>query len=298
MNVVRYADRPDLRERRFEELTQPTFPAYMNENEPGNLYWDRLYTDFPDFQVALVDGDDLLAEAHAISLPWDGSLEDLPSGWDEGFVRGMTSDRPHTALMAIAISVAPSQQGRQLSSRMIQTFTDNARAAGLTNGVIAPVRPTWKERYPLIPIETYVEWRRPDGSHFDPWIRVHELVGGEIIAAAPQSMIIRGSAAEWAEWTGMAFPGDGEYVFPGCLATLRRRGRHRHARRAERLDAAPRGVGRVCLALRRGDQREGSVKQTRAPPPSRFSAQIRPPWASTRPRAIASPSPAPRDERD
>jgi hypothetical protein len=30
----------------------------------------------------------------------------------------------------------------------------------------------------------------------------------------------------------------------------------------------------------------------------RFSAQIPPPWASTRPRAIASPSPAPRDERD
>ena len=96
MKVVRYADRPDLMERRFEELTQPTFPAYMNENEPGNLYWDRLYTDFPDFQVALVDGDELLAEAHAIPLPWDGSLEDLPSGWDEGFVRGMTSDRPHT----------------------------------------------------------------------------------------------------------------------------------------------------------------------------------------------------------
>ena len=127
----------------------------MNENEPGNLYWDRLYTDFPDFQVALVDGDDLLAEAHAIPLPWDGTLEDLPSGWDEGFTRGMTSDRPHTAPMAIAISVAPSQQGRQLSSRMIQTFAENARAAGLTNEVIAPVRPTWKERYPLIPIETY-----------------------------------------------------------------------------------------------------------------------------------------------
>ena len=94
MNVVRYADRPDLLERRYEELTKPTFPEYMNENEPGKLYWRRLYTDFPDFQVALVDGDELLAEAHAIPLPWDGTLDDLPSGWDEGFVRGMTSDRP------------------------------------------------------------------------------------------------------------------------------------------------------------------------------------------------------------
>lgn len=220
MNVVRYSDRPDLLARRFDELTKPTFPAYMNENEPGNLYWGRLYTDFPDFQVALIDGDDLLAEAHALPLPWDGTLEDLPSGWDEGFVRGMTSDLPHTALMAIAISVAPTQQGRRLSSRMIETFTDNARAAGLANGVIAPVRPTWKDRYPLIPIEEYMEWRRPDGSHFDPWLRIHEKVGGEILAACPRSMVISGSTADWEEWTGMSFPADGEYVVPGALAML------------------------------------------------------------------------------
>jgi GNAT superfamily N-acetyltransferase len=220
VKIVRYADRPDLLERRFDELVRPAFPAYMNENEPGNLYWGRLYSDFPDFQVALVDGDRLLAEAHAVPLPWDGSREDLPSGWDEGFVRGMTAEAPSSALMAIAISVAPDQQGRRLSSRMIGTFTDNARAAGLSNGVIAPVRPTWKERYPLIAIEEYVRWRRDDGAHFDPWIRVHELVGGELLEAAPRSMVIRAPAADWSEWTGMAFPGDGEYVFPGGLATL------------------------------------------------------------------------------
>lgn len=220
MNVVRYADRPDLRARRYEELTRPTFPEYMNNNEPGELYWNRLYTDFPDFQVALVDGDELLAEAHAVSLPWDGTLADLPSGWDEGFVRGMTSEQSHTALMAIAISVSPAHQRRQLSSRMIRTFTDNAREAGLAAGVIAPVRPTWKERYPLISIERYVEWRREDGSHFDPWIRVHERVGGEILAPAPASMTIHAPVAEWEEWTGMRFPEDGEYVFPRGLATL------------------------------------------------------------------------------
>jgi len=220
MNVVRYADRPDLHERRYEELNEPVWPEYLKHCEVGNRYWDRLYMDFPDFQVALLDGDDLLAEAHALSLPWDGSLEDLPSGWDEGFERGMTSDQPHAALMAIAISVAPSQRGRQLSSRMIQTFTDNARAAGLTNGVIAPVRPTWKERYPLIPIETYIEWRRSDGTHFDPWIRIHERVGGRIIAPSPESMTMRAPVSEWEEWTGMPFPEDGEYVFPGGLAPL------------------------------------------------------------------------------
>ena len=122
--------------------------------------------------------------------------------------------------MAIAISVSPSQQGRRLSSRMIQTFTDNARAASLSNGVIAPVRPTWKERYPLIPIERYIDWRRADATHFDPWIRIHERVGGEILGAAPRSMVIRSPASDWHEWTGFELPSDGEYVFPGGLSTL------------------------------------------------------------------------------
>ena len=219
MELVRYADRPELRERRLEELSRRTFPEYMHHNEPGGRYWDRLYGEFPEFQVVLVDGDELAAEAHAVPMPWDGTLADLPSGWDEGFARGMTSDRPATALMALAISVAPGRQGQRLSSRMIDAFRDNARAAGLAS-VLAPVRPTLKERYPLIPIEAYVEWRRDDGTHFDPWIRIHERVGGEILAPAPRSMVMRWPVADWEDWTGMSFPVDGEYVFPGALATL------------------------------------------------------------------------------
>ena len=219
MKLVRYADRPDLRERRGAELSRLTFPEFMHHNAPGNSYWGRLYSDFPSFQVALVDGDVLLAEAHAVPVPWDGTLADLPSGWEDGFVRGMTSEHAPTALMAIAISVAPARQGERLSGRMIEAFKDNARAAGL-GSVIAPVRPTLKERYPLIPIERYQEWRRDDGTHFDPWIRIHEHVGGSILAPAPDSMTISAPISDWEAWTGMRFPDDGAYVFPGGLAPL------------------------------------------------------------------------------
>ena len=48
MNLVRYADRPDLLELRFQRLSGVTFPAYMHRNTPGNLYWSRLYSEFPD----------------------------------------------------------------------------------------------------------------------------------------------------------------------------------------------------------------------------------------------------------
>jgi hypothetical protein len=95
--------------------------------------------------------------------------------------------------------------------------------------VIAPVRPTWKERYPLIPIERYMLWRREDGSHLDPWLRVHERAGGEIVAPAPESMVMEAPVADWEDWTGMRFPEDGTYVFPGALAPLEVRngiGRH------------------------------------------------------------------------
>jgi GNAT superfamily N-acetyltransferase len=219
VNLVRYADRPDLLDIRFERLSQVTFPEYMHNNTPGNLYWGRLYTDFPDFQVALLEGDELVAEAHALPVPWDGTVEGLPPGWDEGFVQGMTSDLEPGALMALAISVLPGRQGQQLSSRMIQAFRDTARAAGLES-VLAPVRPTWKSRYPLTPIEEYMSWRRDDGAHFDPWLRIHERVGGEILAAAPRSMVMEAPVGDWEAWTEMRLPADGEYVFPGALATL------------------------------------------------------------------------------
>ncbi len=137
---------------------------------------------------------------------------------------------------------------------MIGTFTDNARAAGLSAGVIAPVRPTWKERYPLIPIEEYMLWRRDDGTHLDPWLRIHELVGGEILGAAPRSMVIRAPATEWAEWTGMALSGGRRVRLSRRARDARGRGRDRHARRAERLGAPPRLARQRDQAVRDHDQ--------------------------------------------
>jgi GNAT superfamily N-acetyltransferase len=219
MELVRYADRPDLREIRLETLSRRTFPEYMHHNQSGTRYWGRLYDEHPDYQLALLDGDELVAELHSVPMPWDGTGVDLPSGWDEGFARAFETDRPPTALCALAISVRPDRQGEQLSSRMIGAMRSAGRDRGLS-ALLAPVRPTLKQRYPLIPIERYVTWRRADGAHFDPWIRIHERVGGTILASAPRSMVIEAPVSDWEEWTGMRFPEDGSYVVPEMLATL------------------------------------------------------------------------------
>jgi GNAT superfamily N-acetyltransferase len=219
VNIVRYADRPDLLAIRFETLSKPTFPEYMNHNVPGGKYWGRLYDDYPDFQLGLLDGDELVAELHSIPTPWGGSDEDLPAGWDEAFLRAFESGREADVLCALAISVRPDRQSQGLAARMLEEMRAAAAKGGLRE-LIAPVRPTLKARYPLTPIERYLAWRREDGAHFDPWIRVHERVGGQIIAPSPESMTIEAPVSDWEEWTGMEFPEDGDYVVPELLAPL------------------------------------------------------------------------------
>jgi GNAT superfamily N-acetyltransferase len=226
LKLVRYADRRELLDRR--ERLSGSFPTYMHHNEPGGRYWVRLYEEHPDFQLGLLDGDELVAELHSVPTSWDGTIVDLPSGWDEAFTRAFESDREATVLCALAIAVLPERRGDQLSSRMIETMRQAARTYGLRE-LIAPVRPTLKALYPLIPIERYMEWRRDDGTHLDPWIRIHERVGGKVYRAAPESMVIEAPVSDWEDWTGLRLPTDGTYVVAGMLAPLEVRdgiGRH------------------------------------------------------------------------
>jgi hypothetical protein len=94
-----------------------------------------------------------------------------------------------------------------------------ARRHGLTS-LIAPVRPSWKERYPLVPMERYAAWRCADGLLFNPWMRVLERLGATILKSEPRSFRITGTVAEWEEWTQIAFPESGDHWFPGGLATV------------------------------------------------------------------------------
>jgi hypothetical protein len=95
-----------------------------------------------------------------------------------------------------------------------------AREHGL-GALIAPVRPTWKERFPLIPLEDYARWTRGDGLPYDPWIRLHVRLGGESLEVCPESMVVEAGRAEWEGWTGLELPGDGDYVVPGALVPVR-----------------------------------------------------------------------------
>jgi hypothetical protein len=216
-SVATVAERPDVAERAWE-LTKDVIPEYNNHGDVLNRYWGRLTEELPDFQFHVLDGDEILARARTVPLRWDGSFDDLPRGIDGAIARGFDEGGANV-LCALVIMVPAALQGQGASRLALQGMIAIAREHGL-EALIAPVRPNWKERYPLTPIERYAAWRRDDGLLFDPWMRVHERLGAEILKPEPESLRITGTVAEWESWTEMPFPESGTYAFPHGLALL------------------------------------------------------------------------------
>jgi len=218
--VFTAAERPDLwssSQGRFHHL----WPEYNHHGNHSGRYFGALFPKHAERQILIVDDrvDEVVARGRTIPFRWEGSLEDLPRGIDATGLRAVDEEAPPTALSALAAEVLTDYQGRGLSGVLIDAMAAVARRSGL-RPLVAPVRPSLKDRYPLIPIDRYVRWRRGDGLPFDPWLRVHARRGGSILRPESESMEITRSISDWEGWVGMPFPDDGDYVFPGGLAPL------------------------------------------------------------------------------
>ena len=217
-DLVTVAERPDLAEPAWE-ATRDVLPEYNNHGDVLNRYWPRLTEERAELQFHLVGEDGaILARARSIALRWDGTVADLPAGIDGAIARGFDEAGANT-LCALVIMVPRALQGGGISALAVQAMTELAQRHGF-GALIAPVRPSWKERYPLVPIERYAAWRRDDGLLLDPWMRVHERLGAVVLKPEPNSLRITAGLADWETWTSMRFPESGEYWFPGGLATL------------------------------------------------------------------------------
>ena len=217
--LVTLAEKPSLAEQ-VRLLSLEAWPEFLQHDAVCGQLWRSLFSIFAHFQLILCDADETVrAVGHTIPVAWDGSCLDLPSGIDGVLERGVhyaQHGRAPTALSALAAIVAPSHQRQGLSTAILGAMRAMAAAHGF-KALIAPVRPTWKARYPLTPMERYIRWRRVDGAPYDPWLRVHWRAGAELLQVAPQSMVVTGPVAAWETWTNMAFPESGPYVVPSAL---------------------------------------------------------------------------------
>lgn len=221
--LVSLAERPDLIDP-SADFNGSVWPAFMLESPIANGLFGRCFSDWPELQFVQLDGDGrIVSTNNCMPLVWDGDDDHLPSGWEEQVVRSVEDHdggRVPDTLGAMQIVVDPTVRGGGHAGTMVLAMRAAARAHGW-HALIACVRPTLKHRYPLVPIERYAHWRRDDGQPFDPWIRLHARLGGRIVRAAPESMTMRGTVAQWEGWTGLEFPESGDYVIDAATSPVR-----------------------------------------------------------------------------
>jgi GNAT superfamily N-acetyltransferase len=175
VRLLTWAERPDLAERGPE--SKAVWPEYNLHGDVFDRWWTPLLEELPEYQFALYDdaADVVVAEAHTGPLAWDGDDGSLPAGIDDALERVVSGRRAGgdvDTLCAFAAEVDPNARRRGLAAELLRGMRQLAGRHELRR-LIAPVRPSWKERYPLAPIERYVGWRREDGQLLDPWMRLH-----------------------------------------------------------------------------------------------------------------------------
>jgi hypothetical protein len=221
MLIASLAERPDL----LDALPFGAgWPRFIFHDPVASELMPTVERIFADLNLVLLDdaGDQVVAGGWGVPVVWDGTVDGLPAGWDGALQRAVdaheSGSRP-TTLCAMATEVVETHRARGLSGHVLSALRRRASEKGLGT-MIAPARPTLKQRYPLVPIARYAQWTREDGAPFDPWIRTHWRLGARILAPEQCAMRIVGTVAEWEEWTGVDFPESGDFVVPEALSVV------------------------------------------------------------------------------
>jgi GNAT superfamily N-acetyltransferase len=218
LDIVTSSERPDLGAAVSAALSE-RWPPFIFHSPATREYLGRVQEYFAEYDILLLDEGRVAAGGWGVPFSWDGTPDGLPAGYDEvlgASVAAHDAGLAANAFSFMAVVVASAYGAHGLATRVLQALIARAADAGLAR-ILAPVRPTWKPRYPLASMAEYATWTREDGLSIDPWIRVHQRMGAQIVGVAPRSMVIAGTVAEWESWADMPFPVSGSYVVPGAL---------------------------------------------------------------------------------
>jgi len=198
------------------ELNKNSWPEFLRHGY--NPSWGRIFEELTDHLILLLNhNQELMAAGITIPVRWNGTKKDLPETIEDIILNGLESETgEHNTLMAIAALVDKQFRGQGLSADILKEMAKLAKKFSLED-LVVPVRPTWKNRYPLQSLENYVRWTRADGLYYDPWIRTHQRLGAQILTCVENTMEVSGTIRDWESWTGMIFPESGSYVVPGAL---------------------------------------------------------------------------------
>lgn len=211
------ADRPDAASE-IDLISKEAWPEFLLHGDVAG--WRSLFDVFADFQILFFDQENILAAVgHTVPITWDGSNQDLPENISAIIQRALRNKQEGVAcnaLTALAAMVRREYRGTGLSRMVIKAMIE----LGANNDfeyLLAPLRPSLKSMYPLIPFDHYLKWKRDDGVQFDPWLRVHLDMGAEVLRVMEKSLTVRGSVSDWESWAGMKFPESGRHIVEGAF---------------------------------------------------------------------------------
>lgn len=204
----------------YRSAVQNAFPKIILCSKVIKDYWDRVESYFPEFQLFLIDeSNQLLGFVNALPLYWDKPLSTLPDeGWDWMLKQGVSDYengiKPNT-LGGLQIIVTKENLGKGYSKVLISEAKETVAKHGFDNFII-PIRPTFKDRFPHMPMTEYIQ-KLENGKIYDPWIRTHIKGGAEIIQVCSKAMFIDGDMEFWKDQTDEKLEKDGDYIINGAL---------------------------------------------------------------------------------
>jgi len=154
-----------------DEITLKLWPEFMLHNPVSNSNWHKLFEIFPEYQFSLESNGEIIGATNCLPYFWDKPFEDLPErGWDWVFEKGINDKIKGikaNILNGLQIAVNKDYQGKGISSIILKEMISVARDNDFKYITIL-VRPSLKSKYPLIPIDNYLKWKREDGLPYDP----------------------------------------------------------------------------------------------------------------------------------
>ncbi len=204
---------------RYKTAIQDAFPDIILSSKVIEHFWGRVESYFPEYQIFLIDDDQLLGFMNAIPLFWNSPLKELPNeGWDWMLKKGVTDFenrvKPNT-LGGLQIIVTKENLGKGYSKTLISEAKRIVKEIGFENFII-PIRPTLKSRFPNMEMEEYINLK--DGEKiYDPWIRTHMKGGAEIINVCSKAMYIDGDINFWEGLMNHKIKHSGSYIIDGAL---------------------------------------------------------------------------------
>jgi hypothetical protein len=211
----------------IDELTKCSWPNYLIDESDiedprpaSNLPKEELKRRFLLWGIRAKQDKRLLAFASAVLIFVDHTKAILPNnGWNYASEAYGDNSEPNS-LCLLSANIRPEARNLKLSYHLINQSKLISKNNQM-HWVIAPVRPSQKDKYPLEQLDIYLNRKTENGDMYDPWVRAHINLGAEILNICSESVIVKASPKKWHEWTGIAFEKSGDYILSKGLVPMK-----------------------------------------------------------------------------